>query len=113
MNQTLYNNFSHLGKIENIDYRLTENQVQILEIKDLKGHFIQITIPDGIFEWFVDVFDRNKNKVHSDWTEHYGSPIDILTAERQSDIEHFVDRILKGNLVFTEGSILSEFYKDK
>ena len=56
INQTLYNNFSHLGQLENVFHRQNEKQVQFLEINDPKGYLIQITIPDGIFEWFVDVF---------------------------------------------------------
>ena len=112
MNQNLYNDFSHLSQLENVSH-LNEKQVQILEIKGPKGYLIKVTIPDGIFEWFVDVFDSNKNKIHSDWTEHYGSPIENLKAERQTDIEQFVDEVLKGNLDFTESSILDEFYKNK
>lgn len=113
MNQTLYNNFSHLNKLENVSYGIDEKQVQFLEIKGPDGYLVQVTIPNGIFEWFVDVFDGNKNKIHSDWTDHYGDPIEILKVERQTDIEQFVNEVLKGRLSFTGNSILDEFYKNK
>src|SRR5688572_308672 len=113
MNLVLYNDFSHLGKLENVSYCLNENQVQLLEIKDLQGRYVLITIPDGIFEWFVDILDENKNKIHSDWTEHYDNPIETLRTERQTDIEQFVNDILIGKVRFGGSSILDEFYKDK
>jgi hypothetical protein len=111
MNKVHFNDFSHLGNLENVNYSISENQVQFLEILDSQGHSIQITIPDGIFEWFVDVFDRKKNKIHSDWTDHYDSPTEILIAERQSDIERFVNSILNGNLRFEGKSLINDFYK--
>lgn len=113
MNQLPENNFSHLSKLENVSYSISEKKVQLLEIIAPQGHVVQITIPDGIFEWFIDIFDESKNKIHSDWTDHYGSPREILKAERQSDIEKFVNDVLKGNLSFTGNSILNEFYKNK
>jgi hypothetical protein len=112
-NENIYNIFDHLSKLNNVEYRIDDRHTQFIELKTTKGLIIQITIPNGIFEWYVDVFDSKRNKLHSDWTDHYSEPIDVLIKERQNDIEEFINEILKGNLHFEKTSILNKFYENK
>ena len=57
------------------------------------GFSTEVTIaPEGVFEWYVTVFDATGDKVWSDWTEHYAKNPDPaeLTAEMVSHIRAFV-----------------------
>ena len=96
----LYNDFSHLGEIENLSYKVDSNGTQFLQIKHQDGFFIDIIVPDGIFEWFIDFFDSQRNKLVSDWGDCYSKPIDDLKAERQSAVEELINDVLNHKLRF-------------
>ena len=56
------------------------------------GFSTQVVIPpEGVFEWFVTVFDADGDKVWSDWTAHYGKDANPaeLTAEMVDSIREF------------------------
>ena len=57
------------------------------------GFSTEVVIPpEGVFEWYVTVFDADGDKVWSDWTEHYATEPDPaeLTAEMVGAIRAFV-----------------------
>lgn len=106
--EDLFNNFSHLGRLENVFYKNSAG-TQYLEIKHPDNFIIEIVIPDGIFEWFIDIFDHHKNKLVSDWNDGYGEPKEVLIADRQKAVEEFVLDILNNKLRFrTDKKFLRE-----
>ncbi|MEZ5047679.1 MAG: hypothetical protein R2831_11885 [Chitinophagaceae bacterium] len=113
MSKELYNKYDKYKQLDKVYYMKDENQTQFLELKTPKGFVIRITIPDSIFEWFVNILDDNGNELNADWTEHYGKPKEILKAERQKDIEDFIEEILKGKIEFEGKSLLDEFYYNR
>ena len=58
------------------------------------GFTTEVTIaPEGVFEWYVTVFDAAGDEVWSDWMEHYAKNPDPaeLMAEMVSEIRAFVN----------------------
>ena len=94
----LYNDFKYLGRLENVRYEIDDRKTQFLEIVHPDNFKITITVPDGIFEWFVDFSDTNGNKLVSDWDDGYGEPKDILKLNRQKAVDDFVQDILTHGL---------------
>jgi hypothetical protein len=113
----LLNDFSHLGRLENLTYRNSAG-TQHIEIKHPDNFIIEIVIPDGIFEWFMDIFDSQKNKLVSDWSDGYGEPKDVLIADRQKDVEEFVHDVLNNKMrfrvdkKFLREKLIVEIFKD-
>ena len=64
----------------------------ILPNKDLK---IIITIPHEIFEWFIDVYEREDSPSYTNWIDHYGATETELRAEMKGSIEEFILTICK------------------
>ena len=98
--KSLYNDFNHLGRLDGVTYKTDGSGIQDIEIKHPDNFFIIITIPDGIFEWFVDILDDKKNKLVSEWYDDYDGPEEVLKANRQKDIEEFVHDIINHKLRF-------------
>lgn len=96
--EKLNNDFRQLGRLDNVNYQINEQGTQVIEIKHSDNFLIKIVIPDGIFEWFIDIFDNNSNKLVSDWYDGYGEPEEILKAYRQKDVEDTVHKILDNKL---------------
>jgi hypothetical protein len=96
----LYNDFSHFSGIENINYRVDANGTQFLEIKHQDDLSINLTVPDGIFEWFIDIHDSLRNKLVSDWDECCGEPEEELKIMRQKAVEKFIQDVLTHKLRF-------------
>lgn len=64
---------------------------QVMTLSDLdKNYKIQITLPDNLFEWFIDVFDINGQKLVSTWVDHYGDTHENLVNEMRNEIIGFI-----------------------
>jgi hypothetical protein len=96
----IFNDFSHLGNVESIRYRIDANGTQFLEIKQEDDFIIDLTVPDGIFEWFIEILDSQRNKLVSDWDECYGEPESVLIEMRQRAVEEYVQDVLSHKLRF-------------
>ncbi|MBK9526209.1 MAG: hypothetical protein IPO39_16120 [Bacteroidetes bacterium] len=97
MKSDLYNDFSYLGNLPFVSYSI-EDTVQTLEITHPDNLIIEIEIIDGIFEWFVTIYNSNRIKLVSDWDDHYGKPKDVLKLERQNAVDEFVKNLLNHKL---------------
>ncbi len=85
------NNFKHLAELGNVEWS-SENE-QTLKITHADGFHIMVLIPDGIFEWFITVYDTNNNEIASDWYDHYEGDKTHRMKERQEEVEKFVREV--------------------
>lgn len=70
-------------------YASDKKQVMTLSTVD-KNCKIQITLPDNLFEWFIDVFDITGQKLVSTWVDHYGDTHENLIIEMRNEITGFL-----------------------
>jgi len=106
-------------KTDVLDEYIADRHKQTLTIaannEELK---IIVTIPHDVFEWYVDVFDRNGRKVLSNWLDHYGETQTNLRAEMKESVEGFIVAVTKHPLRLIEGrkpeqSILQIYRNDR
>lgn len=71
----------------------TDNYVQRLTIIPNEALKVVITIPHNLFEWFVDVFDIQNQKIYSNWLDHYGDTNENLKSEMKESVERFIQAI--------------------
>jgi hypothetical protein len=76
----------------------TDNHTQRLTILPNDELRIVITIPHNVFEWFVDVFDTQDRKVHSNWIDHYGDTEANLKSEMKESVERFIKTASRNSL---------------
>ncbi len=69
-----------------------QQTLTLLPNEELK---IVITIPHNVFEWFVEVFDKQGKKVHSNWIDHYGDTEVNLKSEMKESVEGFILAVTK------------------
>lgn len=104
-------------KINLVKDILTDDDLQRLTILPNDELRIVITIPHDVFEWFIDVFDGQDNKVHSNWIDHYGDTDSNLNLEMKESVENFIQSVTRYPLrVFSQGSperSTLEVYKDE
>ena len=97
---SLQNDFRQIAVDNNIEYSVDNQNTQTLTIKHPDNFIVVLTIPDKIFEWFVDVYDAHNLKLTSDWYEGYGDENQTLIKEKQSDIEAFIQNVVKNKIRF-------------
>jgi len=56
---------------------------------------IVITMPNNIFEWYINVFDRTDRKVHTNWLDHYGDNKVNLESEMKESVQGFINAVMK------------------
>ncbi|HTJ51752.1 MAG TPA: hypothetical protein VL443_19970 [Cyclobacteriaceae bacterium] len=74
---------------------VTDNNSQRLTILTNDGLRIVIIIPHNVFEWFIDVFDSQNKKVHTNWTDHYGDTEKNLKIEMKKSVEGFIQTVTR------------------
>lgn len=68
-----------------------EGTKQVMTLKTVdKLVKVQITLPDKVFEWFVDILDNNGQTITSTWVDHYGDNEENLKTEMRTEIESFI-----------------------
>lgn len=113
----LLNDFSHLGRLSNLTYKNSAGD-QHITINHPDNFIIEIAIPNGIFEWFMDIYDDKENKLVSDWDDGYGLPKETLIANRQKDVEEFVENVLNNKMryrvdkKFLRNKLIVEVFKN-
>jgi len=78
-----------------VDEYISDGIRQTLTIVPNEELKIIVTIPHDVFEWYVDVFDRNGSKVHTNWLDHYGDAEINLRVEMKKSIEDFIVAVTK------------------
>jgi hypothetical protein len=71
------------------------NDKQILAIAANDDLKIIITIPHNVFEWYVDVFDKNGAKVYTNWLDHFGDNESNLRTEMKESVQGFMLAVTK------------------
>lgn len=77
--------------LTNVDY-FVDGNTQTLSIKLYDDYYMKIVIPHSVFEWFVDIYDKNE-KVWSKWYDHYDDTTENLKTEMKNSIEEFVREV--------------------
>jgi hypothetical protein len=93
----LYNDFGQYTNTENIIYQIDKQNLQKLIISR-QEYRIEIVVPNGIFEWFVEIYNSENVELISEWYECYGSEKSLLIEERQDEIESFLKNILNNEI---------------
>ena len=73
-----------------------DSKKQVLTIKTVdRLNKVEITLPDKIFEWFIDVNDLNNQTLVSTWVDHYGDTDENLKLEMRNEIQNFIEIVSK------------------
>ena len=102
LSNVLINDFSLFSAEDGIEYSIDKQSTQRLKTKLNNNITVELTIPNNIFEWFVDVFDNHNVKLISDWYDGYGEKKEILIKERQLEIESFIQNITNNKIRFIQ-----------
>ena len=93
----LDNDFNHLARLDGVT--VDQHGIQSIEIKHPDNFLIKIIVPDKIFEWFVFIYDDQKNElVRVPSYEYYDEPEEVMKADLQKDVEDYVHDILNHKL---------------
>lgn len=85
------------------EYNIDNNKQTLSFTANHEELKIIVTIPHNVFEWYVDVFDRNGQKVHSNWFDYYDDIPANLRAEMKKSVEEFILVVTKYPLRLIEG----------
>ena len=98
--KNLDNDFNHLGRLDGVNgVTVDQHGIHSIEIKHPGNFLIKIIVPDKIFEWFVFIYDDQKNElVRVPSYEYYDEPEEVMKADLQKDVEDYVHDILNHKL---------------
>jgi hypothetical protein len=64
---------------------------------------IQITLPNNLFEWFINILDSSGQIVASTWVDHYGNSDEELKKEMRDEINQFIKMVSTHQTRVTSG----------
>lgn len=58
---------------------------------------IEITVPNDVFEWYVDVYNSDGIMLTSNWYDHYDDKKENLMIEMRDSIAEFIHAVTKND----------------